>query len=80
SANVTVTTRTTGGRRPRTTYVATITAEAVGMQVTRVEYSTNGRRWTRATSYTSNSEIKALYVRLNGTEVFYFDGTETKHV
>ncbi|MCF0121213.1 MAG: hypothetical protein HUJ65_06200, partial [Oscillospiraceae bacterium] len=76
NVSVNVTKRTSSGwYRRQTTYSVTIKVEATEMKVRTVEYSRDGKRWTRGTSFTSQTAVDKLYIRVNGEKLFYYNGT-----
>lgn len=63
-----------------TTWTASITATGEGVDISKVEYSTDQTNYKTGTSFTSNSEIKTLYIRVtdsngNITNWIYENGT-----
>lgn len=85
--NVTKTTGSSGGgwwfwSRPSTTttWTASITATGEGVDISKVEYSTDQTNYKTGTSFTSKSEIKTFYIRVtdsngNITNWIYENGT-----
>ena len=63
-----------------TTWTASITATGEGVDISKVEYSTDQTNYKTGTSFTSNSEIKTFYIRVtdsngNITNWIYENGT-----
>lgn len=45
----------------------TITAEAEGTEVSTIEYSLDGKTWTKGTKFTSSSEVTSFQIRVGAT-------------
>ena len=63
-----------------TTWTASITATGEGVDISKVEYSTDQTNYKTGTSFTSKSEIKTFYIRVtdsngNITNWIYENGT-----
>ena len=86
--NVTKKTGSSGGwwfwsRPSSTTWTASIIATGEGVEISKVEYSTDQKTYKTGTSFTSNSEITTFYIRVtdengNVTNWIYKNGTTSQ--